>query len=141
MKDKIAQLQKTFNEGLELLKAQKVDEAIAKMAEVAPIFKDIEAEGEQVVEKIAKSEDEIKKTSDLLKTAQESIQKWAEVFVTAENFAQLLEDVKATQAMVKTVEDLQKTVTELETVAKSRQVPGASVDTDGPASLFQKPQV
>lgn len=128
MKDKIAQLQKTFNEGLELLKEQKVDEAIAKMAEIAPIFKDLETEEEQVVDKIEKSQDELKKTTDLLKVAQEAIQKWADLYVSAENFQKLLDDVKATQAMVKTVEDLQTTVSELQTVAKSRQIDGGDTE-------------
>lgn len=127
MKDKIESLKKTFNEGLELLKEQKVDEAIAKMAEVAPILKELEDGEDEAVQKIAKSQETLVKTEDLLKTAQESIQKWADFFVTAENAQELFQQIKDGADLMKNVQDLSKKVEELEKVATSRQKDGAPV--------------
>lgn len=126
MKEKLAQFQKTFNEGLELLKEQKVDEAIAKMAEVAPIFKELEDDADESVQKIQKTEDDNKATAELLKTTQEEIKKWADMFVSAENVQQLLQDLGTIKEFMKTATDLQKKVEDLEKVAISKQGGGTS---------------
>lgn len=131
MNEKIESLKKTFNEGLDLLKEQKVDEAIAKMAEVAPILKELEDGEDETIQKITKSEDEVKKTADLLTSSQETItkqaeqlQKYADLFVSAEDLKALIEDLKSGQEMVKTLETK---VDALEKTASSRQLNGAPV--------------
>lgn len=127
MKDKIAQLKKAFNEGLDLLKEQKVDDAIAKMAEVAPILKEIEDVEEETVEKLAKSQDDITKTTDLLKTATETIQKWADLFVSAEDATALFQQIKDGAELMKTIPDIVAKVETLEKSVTSRQVAGEPV--------------
>lgn len=124
MKEKLAQLQKTFNEGLELLKEQKVDEAIAKMAEVAPLFKEMETADEESMQKIQKTEDESKANAELLKTAQEELKKWADMFISADNVTQLLQDLSSIKEFLPKIADLQKKVEDMEKIAISKQVGG-----------------
>lgn len=131
MKDKIATLKKTFNEGLELLKEQKVDEAVAKMAEVAPVLDEMEASADTTAEELQKTAGEGEQKEALLKTAQETItkqaeqlQKWADMFVSAESLQALLDDLKGGQNMLKTLETK---VEELSKTATSRQVSGETL--------------
>lgn len=131
MKDKIASIKKTFNEALELLKSQKTEEAIAKMAEIPDEIEALDTASDEAVQKIQKTEEEGEQKESLLKTAQETItkqeeqlKKWADMFVSAENLQTLLADIKSGQEMLKTIETK---VEALEKTATSRQVSGENI--------------
>lgn len=139
MNEKIASLKKTFNEHLELLKAQKIDEAIAKLADVATDLEALATEDEETVTKVTKTEETVTKTADLLKSAEELIKtqaeelkKWAELHVVADDYKQLVADVKSGG---ETVSALTKKVEELEKTSISRQASGASVATSALSSI------
>ena len=112
MQEKIAKVASLNAEIAKAITAGNTDEAIAKLAEATTELEGLSTDAETIVtEEVA------------IEKMQTEIKKWADLYVTAESFAELLVQFKEATALLATLDPIMKSVPDLvarlETVEKT----------------------
>lgn len=115
MLEKIQKMAKLQNEAMELLKKEKVEDVISKMQEIAEETVNLQNE---VTEK-EKQETKEQVVEKMTKTIEVEVKKYADLYVSSEDFKNLLAQVMEAAELFKKVEEIAKTVDVLKNEEKS----------------------
>ncbi len=126
---KLAELNKSV---VDLIKEEKMEEAVVKLAEVQTLTEAMQKEAEKPAdvpsEEIAKAE---KVEKESIAKAVETIEKWASLNISAESVKTLMEDFQSLKSTVTKCEDRLTTVEETKGISKQ-----ANELTPDPANVW-----
>lgn len=110
MKEHFAKIKESLNETMELLKTKKFDEAIENFSKTIDELETAESEALAKSEELEKVKKEWEDEKVELVKIKEDMKKWADMYISADNVAKLLEDLKAwfKQDMTKITEEFEE---------------------------------
>jgi len=127
MKDKIQKLTGLNQEVVELIKEEKMDEVVEKLAEVQALTKEMDDEVEttdpEEKEKIAKQEEIAKESKEKLEKAMVELEKWASLNIGADTIKDLISQFdELKETITSWNETINKLGERLEVVEKAKNI-------------------